>query len=327
MADANTTFAAKTDGKDFTKSPLLWAGQPNILAIVRRFEGAFLITLAVQRNSNAKLNLPQPTTTAAIRVPGLATTGTDGASEGVVKLDAAVQGSVYVYRGGGGSSGGSGGGGRAGTAAAAAPVVYQLDGWHRPTHPSYWSQHGGRVNHAVGRAALLLEAELFSGHLSATAAAAMRTARAVGAEVGDFRGSRTWVDLQAAAAMQLRVAYDLVEHGGVNSLVSPSHPAVGASPAADTADDAAQQWVVRALVLTAGGGHVSANGVLLLPERVNQPAALRNTDTPDASPWPSDYQHGASEWRWHQANTSVLPGEVLVLSGSACVDLLEITLV
>ena len=66
--DGNTTFAMKTDAKSDRRSPLLWAGQPNILAIARRWEGAFLLSLAAQRNSNAALNLGNKSASAMIRV-------------------------------------------------------------------------------------------------------------------------------------------------------------------------------------------------------------------------------------------------------------------
>lgn len=64
MADENTTFAmvadnsdidaadATSDSTNYRHSPLLWAGQPNILAIARSFESAFLITLAVHTPVN-----------------------------------------------------------------------------------------------------------------------------------------------------------------------------------------------------------------------------------------------------------------------------------
>ena len=218
MADENTTFAMVTDNSDidaadatsdstnYRHSPLLWAGQPNILAIARSFESAFLITLAVhtpvnqslylashfavircrvpysseqvQRNSNAALNLVTDTAIkTAIRIPGITT---------ALHLDARLQGSVYVYRN---DTGG-------------APLLYQLDTWHEASHPSYWASEG-----------FVIEAELFSGHLSRLSASVLLTERMPGSTEGDFRGFRTSVDLSAAARTGVAIAYPLAEHG------------------------------------------------------------------------------------------------------------------
>ena len=167
-------------------SPLLWAGQPNIIAIARRAGPVFLLTVAAQKNSNAALNLVHKNATAMVRVPGLTMDGV----ETMLTVTARLQGSVYVVR----------------DDTEGAPVVYQIDTWHEATHPIYWpaatSEHGVSV-----------EAELFSGHLSHLGATVMRTLRAPGTTNGDFRGFRTYVDLGVAAELGIAVEYPLREHG------------------------------------------------------------------------------------------------------------------
>lgn len=166
-------------------SPLLWAGQPNIIAIARRAGPVFLLTVATQKNSNAALNLVNKNATAMVRVPGLTMNGV----ETILTVTARLQGSVYVFR----------------DDTEGEPVVYQLDSWHEATHPIYWAALEQGVS---------LEAELFSGHLSHRGASVMRTLRAPGAaNSGDFRGCRTYVDLGMAAELGFVVEYPLREHG------------------------------------------------------------------------------------------------------------------
>ena len=184
FADENTTLAMKTNAKTYTYSPLLWAGQPNIMAIARRFHDAFLLTLATQKNSNAALNLLNKNASAVIRVPGLTAGGVDA----VLTVTARLQGSVYVFR----------------DDTEGPPVMYQVDSWHEASHPTYWPHDTGGVT---------LEAELFSGHLSHRGASVMRTLRARGSDEGDYRGFRTYVDLGAAARQGVVLEYPLAEHG------------------------------------------------------------------------------------------------------------------
>jgi hypothetical protein len=73
----------------FRYSPWLWAGQPNILAIAREYQGVYLIVLAVERNSNSQRALSAPTVNANLRVPGIAS---------LLKVQARLQGSVYIFR-------------------------------------------------------------------------------------------------------------------------------------------------------------------------------------------------------------------------------------
>jgi hypothetical protein len=147
MADENTTFAMGGDtgttvsNPSHGSSPLLWAGKPNILCVVRRMGGAYLITLAVERLSNAELNADVDGTWAAtVSLPG-----DDPTTKLPIKLKARAQGSVYVWRNDTGGSNSS-----------PLPVVYQLDSWHEATHPMYWPTRSMEI-----------EAELFEGHLAA----------------------------------------------------------------------------------------------------------------------------------------------------------------
>lgn len=167
-------------------SPLLWAGQPNIIAIARRAGPVFLLTVAVQKNSNAALNLVHKNASAMVRVPGLTMNGV----ETMLMVTARLQGSVYVFR----------------DDTVAAPVVYQLDTWHEATHPIYWPA-------VTSEQGVSVEAELFSGHLSHRGASVMRTLRAPGAANEDFRGYRTYVDLGVAVELGVVVEYPLREHG------------------------------------------------------------------------------------------------------------------
>ena len=256
-ANDNTTFAMKTNAKSHALSPLLWAGQPNILAIARRWGDAFLITLATQRNSNSALNLGRKDATASIRVPGINTTT-------VLALTARLQGSVYVYRSDTG---------------AADPVVYLVDGWHGASHPAYWP--------ATTTSAL--EAELFSGHLAHSGASVMHTARAEGAAEGDYRGSRTHVDLQAAARLNLPVVYSIVEHGlRRNTTTATVRVRVLMRPAESEAS-----------------AFASANGERLI---LDDSAAVKTN----------------RGWMWHAAE--VTTSDAVELSGSASVDKLELSL-
>ena len=147
-------------------SPLLWAGAPHILAVARRLDGegsAFLLTVTIQRLSNDAHNLGVgATATAHVAVPGIPVR---------LSVVARTQGAVFVWRN---DTGGK-------------PVLYQLDTWHLASHPLYW-----RTDAEV----IALEAEVFEGHLDATAA------RAIATEVhgprthgGDFTAFTTWVDL------------------------------------------------------------------------------------------------------------------------------------
>ena len=196
LADENTTLAMKTDAKSYTYSPLLWAGQPHIMAIARRFGDVFLLTLATQRNSNAKLNLPSKNATAKLRVPGLTVGGME--DDAVLTVTARLQGSVYVFR----------------ADTEGPPVMYQIDSWHEASHPMYWS---GPDDSSGGEnvATTTVEAELFSGHLSYRGASVMRTLRARGGGdgPGDYRGFRTYVDLGVAARLGVAIEYPLAEHG------------------------------------------------------------------------------------------------------------------
>lgn len=157
--DDNTTFVMGG-----TSSPLLWVGAPNVLCLVRQLgnEPVFLVTLGVQRNSNAKLNLIAPSTTVYVPLPGVSEP---------VKLTARLQGSVYVWRNDTGTS---------------TPTVYQLDGWHEASHPLWWRQD------------TLLEAELLDGHAGLPHARAIRTELGEDATGAlDFVGSRAHVSLGA----------------------------------------------------------------------------------------------------------------------------------
>jgi hypothetical protein len=175
MADEDTTFAAENTGRwcdqppyyikcaKVGDSPLLWTGKPNVLAIARRLrvkkatqeQGAgymYLITLAVQRLSNGKLNA-HPSVKVKLQIPGLSLNlksgsgsgdgdGDGGSAAPGLGLEARLQGSVYVWRND--TRNGS--------------VVYQLDGWHEASHPLYWPQ-------GMADARMEMEAEMFDGHL------------------------------------------------------------------------------------------------------------------------------------------------------------------
>ena len=239
-----------------TESDLFYAGagQPNIIAVARRFGDAFLITLATQKNSNAALNLAQINATATIRVPGL----TAPAAGNALTLTARLQGSVYVYR----------------DDTDGAPVLYQVDSWHEATHPLYWKAD-----------AALLEAELFSGHLSPRGASVMRTLRAQNSSAGDFRGFRTFVDLSAAERLGVIVSFPLSEHG----ITATS----GRS--------------IRVRVL-ARGPAPAANGVRFVPELSVAAAGVEPV---------SEYQG----WAWHSATVA---GPVISLAGTSWVDQLQV---
>jgi len=180
MADANTT--AGVSGK--TPSPWLWAGQPNILAVARRVDGAVLLTLAIQKSSNAAHNVASYTVLASVGIPGLPTP---------LSVTARLQGSVYVYRN---------------DTAQPTPVLYQLDGWHEATHPSYWPTQSRQI-----------EAEVFEGHLTRSHAEALCTELGVdAASATDFGAFTTYVDLSTAARQDIGVMYNLSHHGGGGSI-------------------------------------------------------------------------------------------------------------
>ena len=48
MSTSNTSFAM--DGSSSKDSPLLWAGAPNVLAVARELDGAYLIAVTIQRH-------------------------------------------------------------------------------------------------------------------------------------------------------------------------------------------------------------------------------------------------------------------------------------
>lgn len=172
MADSNASYS----GEDQT--PWLWAGQPNIVAVARAYDGAFLIALAIEKSDNAKLNLNRATASAAVSLPGVAAP---------VTLTARLQGSVYVYRNDSSTN--------------HTPSITQLDTWHLATHPSYWPSDVVEV-----------EAELFEGFLGRPTV--VRTERRIGAAHDlDFAGFVTHVDLGTAAAHGVPIAYNLTHHG------------------------------------------------------------------------------------------------------------------
>eukprot|EP00040_Diaphanoeca_grandis_P024834 m.136926 g.136926 ORF g.136926 m.136926 type:complete len:1061 (-) comp29894_c0_seq1:14-3196(-) len=167
MANENTTYAQGGDKGDGS-SPLLWAGQPNVVCIVRKLDAAdvFLVTLTVQKFSNAKGNLKSPqTTTAMVNLEGF---------DSAISLKARIQGSVYIIR-------------NDTNASATTPVIYQLDTWHLGSHPTYWPADVFEV-----------EAELFEGHL--VAAGAIITETPQGVTVSDLYTFTTFVDLSAVGA-------------------------------------------------------------------------------------------------------------------------------
>lgn len=174
MSDENTTYARGDTGG---AAPLLWAGAPNIMCIVRKLDSspaAFLVTLTVQKLSNAKNNLNKPEAAASVTIPGLV--GARG------KLAARPQGSVYVVRN---------------DSANGTVTVYQIDKWHLPTHPMRWPTDMVEV-----------EAELFEGHLGA-AAAIVTEFPADAEDEHDWTRFTTFVDLPAATAgVQHRLQHD-----------------------------------------------------------------------------------------------------------------------
>jgi hypothetical protein len=171
MADANTTYGVSGAGT----SPWLWAGQPNVIAVARRVGDAFLVTLAVQRGSNAALNLERTTVPALVGVPGIPKP---------FKVSARLQGSVYVYRN---------------DTSNGVPVLYQLDTWHQASHPSYWPSTVVEV-----------EAEMFEGHLSRHGAEAIRTdLTSATTDPHDFTLCTSYVDLGAAHTHGIDVVYNL----------------------------------------------------------------------------------------------------------------------
>jgi hypothetical protein len=78
QANENTTYARggiTPDGVPLAAiaGPLLWAGSPNVLCIVRQLDavkGVFLVVLSVMRTSNAAGNLQMPIVEAAVFLPG-----------------------------------------------------------------------------------------------------------------------------------------------------------------------------------------------------------------------------------------------------------------
>lgn len=180
MADVNSTSAISGGA---SASPWLWAGQPNVVAVARKFDDAFLLTLAVQRYSNAALNLARPDVSVSLTVPGISRS---------LNVVARLQGSVYVFRN---DTGGS------------APVLYQLDTWHQATHPSYWPTETVHV-----------EAELFEGHLGRDSSVVIHTDLGPTAlHTHDFRKFATYVDLSAAHSKGVNILYNLTHHGGVGN--------------------------------------------------------------------------------------------------------------
>ena len=74
------------------ESPLLWAGAPNILALARELDGAYLIAVTIQRQSNNARNLGSIGDRglgrlSRVHIPGLPMP---------VEVMARPQGSVYV---------------------------------------------------------------------------------------------------------------------------------------------------------------------------------------------------------------------------------------
>jgi hypothetical protein len=225
-------------------SPLLWAGQPNIIAIARRAGAVFLLTVAAQRNSN----------------------GVDT----MLTVTARLQGSVYVVR----------------DDTEGAPVVYQIDGWHQDTHPIYWPT-------ATSEQGMSLEAELFGGHLSNRGASVMRTLRASGAAMGDFRGCRTYVDLGVAAELGVALEYPLKDHGLTVA----------------GGDDG---WHVRVLMrIPAGRALPTVNGVSLAPDVSAEARAQHLEGEISAN------AIAAAEWVWY------VTGVVVVDSTTASIVLLD----
>ena len=88
----NTTFAM--GGDDGTNgSPLLWAGAPNVLAIARELNGDYLLTVTIQRLSNANGNLAS---IGKLKKGRLCHVYIPGA--GMVQALARPQGSVYICK-------------------------------------------------------------------------------------------------------------------------------------------------------------------------------------------------------------------------------------
>ena len=135
--------------------------------IVRRLDSspsAFLVTLTIQKLSNAKNNLNKATAAAAIPLPGWTPSP---------KLTARSQGSVYVVRN---------------DSANGTVTVYQLDTWHQATHPMRWPAD-----------VVDIEAEMFEGHLGKDAAGAIVTEFPPGNDGHDWTQFTTFVDLARAA--------------------------------------------------------------------------------------------------------------------------------
>jgi len=183
-ADANTTYvdgdtADCCDGERKYNSALLWTGAPHVLAIARKLDhaDAYLITMAVQKWSNAEANL-EGTAGSQVYTPvsGLYLPGLERPVEGLV---ARQQGSVYVWRNDSGTGN---------------STLYQVDGWHEATHPLYWQ-----------RDAFALEAELFRGHLTAKSSAIVTERH----DAFDPTNWTTFVDLKRASS---GVSYELSRH-------------------------------------------------------------------------------------------------------------------
>lgn len=118
LNDQNTSFALEDDGTQ--GSPLLWAGAPNVLAIARKYRGAYLLVVTLQRLSNNARNLksyPPETRSKGrkceVRLPGVAAP---------VVVYARPQGSVYIVH----------------NATMPHPKIVQLDEWHEASHPTRW---------------------------------------------------------------------------------------------------------------------------------------------------------------------------------------------
>ena len=120
MSTTNTSFSMNgvSPGKG-GESPLLWAGAPNILALARELDGAYLIAVTIQRQSNNARNLGSIGDRglgrlSRVHIPGLPTP---------VEVMARPQGSVYVYRN---------------DSQTGKFVLTQLDAWHGAGHPLTW---------------------------------------------------------------------------------------------------------------------------------------------------------------------------------------------
>lgn len=145
-----------------SSSPWLWAGAPNRIAVARKASSSkelYVIAGAVERKSNQQGN-SRAVANASVLLP----TGS-GAEKADRKLqfEVRLQGSVYVY-----------------DATVPQPKFYQIDGWHEPQHPSYWSSHRN------------VEAELFRGHLRGNRTL-IHTEVPQGTPAGDYREFTTFV--------------------------------------------------------------------------------------------------------------------------------------